>query len=273
MSLLVRRTLELDADPSTEAVSFELVQGPYRARLARTPEDLDRAFALRFATFNVELGEGLAESWLSGRDRDAFDAQCDHLLVELRSSGAVIGTYRMQTAKAALCGRGFYCDVEFDLGDLPPEVLASSVELGRACIAPEHRQRHVLFLLWRGLGAYMRAHRTRYFFGCCSLRGNDPVAAAAAFQWLSRRGHVHPEIRVRARPEHAFPTPGPPAPSPAGARPVELPALFRTYLRHGARICSGPACDRAFGTTDFLTLLDVDDLEPRYLAAFAGGLA
>lgn len=272
MEVTLVPTSDLEARPAARAPGFELIQGPYRARLARTPEDLDRVFALRFATFNLELGEGLAESWLSGRDRDAFDAQCDHLLVELRSSGAVIGTYRMQTARAAASGLGFYCDTEFALGDLPPGVLANAVELGRACIAAEHRKRHVLFLLWRGLGAYMRAQRTRYFFGCCSLQGNDPTAAAAAFRWLEQRGCLHPEIRVRARPDHSFPAPRAGGPL-AGARSVELPALFRTYLRHGARICSGPACDRAFGTTDFLTLLDVRDLEPRHLAAFAGGCA
>jgi putative hemolysin len=250
------------AESPEPACDFELIQGAYRARLARTPAELDRVFELRFATFNVELGEGLAQSWLSGRDSDAFDAQCDHLMVELRQSGAVIGTYRMQTACAAARGRGFYCATEFMLDDLPARVRASAIELGRACIAPQHRQRSVLFLLWRGLAAYMRAHGTRYFFGCCSLPGNDPATAHAAHAWLGQRGHVHPRVRVRPRPGFGFP------PAPPAARDVELPPLFHTYLRHGARICSGPACDRAFGTTDFLTLLDVLDLEPRQLAAF-----
>jgi putative hemolysin len=242
---------------------FELVQGAYRARLARTPGDLDAVFALRFATFNLELGEGLAESWRSGRDRDAFDAQCDHLLVERRDSGAVIGTYRMQTARAAGRGRGFYSATEFALEDLPAAVRAGAIELGRACIAPEHRQRSVLFLLWRGLAAYMAAHGARYFFGCCSLTGTDPGAARAAHVWLVETGHLHPSIRVRTRPGFEF------APAACGSRRVELPVLFRTYLRHGARICSGPACDRAFGTTDFLALLDVRELSPRHAAAFS----
>jgi putative hemolysin len=151
------------------------------------------------------------------------------------------------------------------LGDLPAAVLDGAIELGRACIAAPHRQRHVLFLLWRGLGAYMHARGTRWFFGCCSLPGTDPARAHAAYAWLERRGHVRTDLRVRTREGFAL---APAAPGSACAR-VDLPPLFRTYLRHGARICGGPACDRAFGTTDFLTLLDVHDLEPRHVAAFA----
>lgn len=245
------------------AREFELVQGAYRARLARSEADRDAVFALRFETFNLELGEGLAESWLSQRDVDPYDAQCDHLLVELRETGAVIGTYRMQTARAAAQGRGFYCDSEFWLSDLPAEIREGAIELGRACIAPKHRQRSVLYLLWRGLAAYMHSQGTRWFFGCCSLPGNDASVAHAADTWLAQHGHLHPSIRVRARPAHAFEPPRGPVTAAA-----DLPALFRTYLRHGARIASEPASDRAFGTTDFLTLLDVRDLAPRHSATY-----
>jgi putative hemolysin len=39
--------------------------------------------------------------------------------------------------------------------------------------------------------------------------------------------------------------------------PVKVPKLLRTYLAIGARIAAPPAWDRAFGTIDFLTLLDL----------------
>jgi len=38
---------------------------------------------------------------------------------------------------------------------------------------------------------------------------------------------------------------------------VNVPKLLRTYLAIGARIGGPPAWDRAFGTIDFLTLLDL----------------
>lgn len=51
------------------------------------------------------------------------------------------------------------------------------------------------------------------------------------------------------------------ADSPTPAQPeVKIPKLLRTYLVIGARVCAPPAWDREFGTIDFLTLLDLQQL-------------
>src|SRR6185503_11166609 len=89
--------------------------------------------------FNRELGEGLSSAWETGRDEDRFDAGCDHLLVEEVASRKPVGTYRLQTAAMAARHQGFYSDDEFDLDGLPAEVRDNAVELGRACVAREHR--------------------------------------------------------------------------------------------------------------------------------------
>src|SRR6185436_13849796 len=128
---------------------------------------------LRFEVFNLELGEGLDASFLTRRDEDPFDRTCHHLLVEDRASGRIVGTYRMQTSEMAAGACGFYSAGEFTLGSLPREVVAGSVELGRACIAREHRGRPVLFLLWKGLAGYLMHFGKRYLFGCCSLSTQD----------------------------------------------------------------------------------------------------
>ena len=56
----------------------------------------------------------------------------------------------------------------------------------------------------------------------------------------------------------------------AESRLPKVPRLLRTYLAIGARIAAPPAWDRAFGTIDFLTLLDLKLLTPaarnRFLA-------
>ena len=139
----------------------------YRVRFVRDVDDLDEVCRLRFRVFNQEEGEGLASSWESGEDRDAFDAQCEHLMVLARGEEGerVVGTYRLQVGPAAEAGVGYYSSNEFDLSTLPPEVLRDSVELGRVCIEREHRNRNVLYLLWRGLTAYVLWHGKRYFFG------------------------------------------------------------------------------------------------------------
>src|SRR2546423_3419199 len=156
--------LYLDALPQVERA-----MGRYTLRFAQTAEELDALLRLRFEVFNLELREGLESSYLTGRDMDEFDLTCHHLIVSEKTSGAIIGTYRLRTGAMAGAGGGFYSAGEFDLARLPLDVLASAVEIGRACIAREHRNKQVLFLLWQGLAAYMTHKEKRFFFGCCSL--------------------------------------------------------------------------------------------------------
>jgi putative hemolysin len=244
--------------------------GRYRITFARTPEQLDEAFRLRFEVFNLELGEGLDESYATRRDRDAYDEQCDHLLVLDEQEGRVIGTYRLQVRESALAGIGFYSESEFDLSGLPLHVLDDSIELGRACIVREHRNSRVLFLLWAGLANYVLWNKKRYFFGCCSLTSQDPAEGLRAYAQLDAAGHIHPEYRVLPMPGYECTLADG---TPAGRAPegpeVKIPKLFGTYLRYGAKLCGPPAIDRFFGTIDFLALLDVEKVDPRTFQQFA----
>src|SRR5215831_7990345 len=152
---------------------IEIVDTNYVVRLARTLEEIEAALKLRFEVFNLELDEGLESSFLTGRDRDEFDATCDHLIATDKTNGKVIGTYRLRTMEMAGSADGFYSAAEFDLNHLPSEVLNQSVELGRACIAKNHRNRRVLFLLWKAMALYVTTKRKRFLFGCCSLTSQD----------------------------------------------------------------------------------------------------
>src|SRR5262249_9458276 len=148
---------EVQGNPGFPALipNRQIGDGRYVARFAHTKEELFAALKLRFEVFNLELGEGIQASFLTGRDIDEFDEQCHHLIVvDTENQDRVVGTYRMQTSEMARAGRGFYSNVEFELSTLPPEVLSDSIELGRACVAQDHRNTAVLFLLWRGLAAY-----------------------------------------------------------------------------------------------------------------------
>lgn len=243
----------------------ELREGPYRVRFARDGADLERVLRLRFEVFNGELGEGLVESWRTGRDEDRFDASCHHLLIEDAASGEVVGTYRLQSAEMARAGSGLYCAQEFDLARLS-EVVEQGVELGRACIAREHRHGTALFALWRGLAAYLAGSRKRYLFGCCSLTSRDPRAGLALARRLEREGHVSRRFRAPVLPALAC-SDGEGGPLPE----VSLPRLFGTYLRYGAEVCSGPALDRDFGTIDFLVVLDAGALPARLRGLFFAG--
>jgi len=243
-----------------------LAAGSYRLRFARTPEELDRLLRLRFEIFNLELDEGLATSYATGRDEDEFDRVCHHLLVEHAPTGELVGTYRLQTAEMAAEGAGFYTDGEFALDGLPAEVIAQGIELGRAAISREHRKRPVLFLLWRGLALYVAQNRKRFLFGCCSVTSQDPLDGWRAQATLAAGDHLHPALSIAARPGFECELPksaaGDSALSPADS-PLVLPALFDMYLRYGGKIAGGPVIDRAFGTIDFLMLFDVMAMEEK----------
>ncbi len=247
-----------------ELLTEPLREGRYEVRFARDAGELDAIQRLRFAVFNLELGEGLAASFASGRDADGFDPFCHHLLVSDLEVGEVVGCYRLQTAAMAAANRGFYSAGLFDLSAVPPAALARSVELGRACIAESHRNSAVLFLLWKGLAHYVAHNQMRYLFGCCSLTSQDPREGSAVLLYLERGGHLHPKWRLR-------PAAGAACPIVAGVEAAAtVPPLFRTYLRYGAKVCGPPAIDREFRTIDYLVALDVDALSRGSFRLFFG---
>ena len=234
-------------------------QAGYRLRFARTEADLAEVQRLRFRVFNLELNEGLDGSYQTGRDEDAFDQQCQHLMVEHLDSGECVGTYRLQVAESALAGEGFYSAGEFDLQQLPDEVLGKSVELGRACVELDHRSKRVLFMLWRGLAEYIEHNGRDRFFGCSSLTSQDPGEGLRLYRQLQDSEQVHPQMHVDPLPEFACSDDG------ASGPKVKIPTLFGIYLRHGAYVLGPPALDRQFGTIDFLTYLEV---RPEHLETF-----
>ncbi len=236
--------------PATAARSAPRVdESVYRVRLAGSAADVRAAQALRFEVFNVELDEGLVQSYETGLDQDPFDAVCEHLIVEDTSAGHVVGTYRMQTGARAQGALGYYSEREFDF--MPFEPMRPQVlELGRACIDIKHRNFAVLNLLWKGIASYAQAHGARYLLGCSSLTSRDPAVGAAAHALLAR--HLAPPA-WRTRPHSAFACALDRVATPA----PRIPRLLSAYLAVGATLCGEPAIDREFGTIDFLTCLDI----------------
>ena len=234
----------------------------YRLGFARTLAELEAAQRLRYEVFNLELGEGLDESHETGLDQDRFDPICHHLTVVDRKTDAVIGTYRMQTGEMALQHEGFYTAAEFDLARLPEELRLNAVETGRACVAREYRNHRLLFMLWRGLVAYMAHNRKRYVFGCCSLTSQDPVEGKQAMEHLIEKGYVRDDISVVPRAGWECYPRGFSLTGAQRAQTIKLPKLFRTYLRYGAKVCGTPALDRFFKTIDYLVIMDLNDLDP-----------
>ena len=232
-------------------------------RPAQSAEDVRRAQRLRFEVFNLELGEGLAESHARGLDVDPFDECCDHLIVEHGETGDVVGTYRLQTGQRAAANRGYYSEREFEFAPYEP-LRCEMIELGRACVHAAHRNFNLLHLLWRGIAQYAVERQARYLIGCSSLTSQDPAEGAAMYAQLRRKHLVRAELRTNAVPAFSLDT------TDDAAVQVKAPKLLRAYLSIGAKICGPPAIDREFGTIDFLTLLDLQALPLMVRAHFFG---
>jgi putative hemolysin len=248
-----RPVLERQALCESQIPAWILRRPPYRARFARTPRDLEAAQRLRYRVFNLELGEGLAASRATGRDADAFDATAHHLLVIDERDGIVVGTHRLSTLELASHGTDFHAATAFDLSGIAPDRLAAGVELGRVCVAAPHRGQRVLELLLEGVAAYVAHNHKRFLFGCASLPRQLAPAASRLTAVLRATGRVDRTLGVRPRAGYEPPPDDP----TVVAGPDALPPLLRRTLRLGARVAPEPAYDRAFGTLDYFTWLDL----------------
>ena len=248
--------LEPESAPQNTKAEWKPMElGRYRLTLAQTLAEREAACRLRFKVFNIELGEGLQASYQTGIDTDQFDLFCEQLIVEDRTTRAIVGTYRMQTGITAARNLGYYCEQEFDF--TPFELIRESIlELGRASIDREHRSSEVLTLLWRGIAQFSRVHNLRYLIGCSSLNSQDAKTGWQIYRQLSEH-LVRPEFRTNPTSTHVLPFT-----EEAPEACAKVPKLLRTYIGIGAKICGAPAWDREFGTIDFLTLQDMLELTP-----------
>jgi putative hemolysin len=235
----------------------------YTIRLARDASDVRAAQALRFAVFNLELNEGLAESLATGLDADPFDEACDHLLVEHQPTGEIVGTYRLQTGATAAQRLGYYSEQEFEFAPFE-SIRGEMIELGRACVHQQHRNLVVLGLLWKGIADYARERGGRYLCGCSSITSQDPAVGASAYADLYRKHLVESQLRTRPLPAFDCPL------NQLAEEAPKIPKLLRAYLSIGAKICGPPALDRQFKTIDFLTLLDLHTMPALVRARFLG---
>lgn len=247
----------------------ELRGGNLGVRIATTAEEIDAVQALRYRVFYEDMGAVAdAAATAAQRDRDAFDAVADHLLVVDHAIGpgaeGVVGTYRLIRAAAAARLGGFYSADEYDISTLvgfPGEVL----ELGRSCVHPEYRGRAAMQLLWRGIAAYVFLHRIDLMFGCASLPGTDPDAIAPELTYLYQNHLAPPALRPRALP-HRYIDMRRTDPSKLDSRKImaQLPPLIKGYLRLGGFVGDGAVIDGQWNSIDVAVVVKTDLVTDKY---------
>ncbi|MGH3786374.1 MAG: GNAT family N-acetyltransferase [Pseudonocardiaceae bacterium] len=247
----------------------------YTLLLAHHQDDIRAAQRLRHRVFAGEMGAVL-HTPERDLDIDDYDEHCDHLVVREDSSGEIVGTYRMLSPQGARRAGGLYCENEFVIPALAG-LRDTLVETGRSCVHPDHRTGAVVNLVWAGIARYMLLTGYRWLVGCASVPVCTPGApngALAAWVWDTVRArHLAPEQHrvvprlpwdVESARRSCSDTVA------AGPKRPSLPPLLRGYLRLGAWVCGPPAHDPDFGVADFLVLLSLDRVDPRYLRHFLG---
>jgi putative hemolysin len=138
----------------------------YQDQLPKTVDEIARLREMVFREHNEGSGEPL--------DTDQFDATYIQLFVIKKDTGQIIGAYRMgQTDKLLADGNleNLYLHRMFDFG---PEFINRKepcLEMGRSFLIPEYQKSFQgLFLLWRGIGAYVCKYpKYRTLYGTVSI--------------------------------------------------------------------------------------------------------
>ncbi len=239
----------------------------YSLVVSSDSEHRTAAQRLRYEVFANEPGFRIPDNG-TGLDADRFDDHCDHLLVRDDATREFVGCYRMLPPDRVIAAGGYYTSTEFDLAQLDP-VGNRIVEMGRACVEPDHRNGSVLTLMWAGILHYIQLTGYKWVMGCVSVPMQDSAADPAGVNVRGvrdmllgghgsdpeRRAHPHRPVIVDGLTLDEMTPP---------ARP-QLPPLLRGYLRLGAEICGEPAHDPDFAVADFVALLGLDTINTRYL--------
>ncbi len=252
----------------------EIRAGNLEVFVTRSAENIKAAQSLRYQVFFEEMGaKATPEISATRLDVDAFDDVCDHLLVIEHQEGneggyRVVGTYRL-LRRESMRGIGrFYTDGEFDIS-LIKKFHGEILEVGRSCVHPDFRNRAVMQLLWRGIGAYVSKLRVELMFGCASFHGTDPKEHAMALSYLHHFHLAPKEICPRAL-ESRYVEMNLMPKEDIDVKEVfsNLPPLIKGYLRLGGYIGAGAVIDNEYNTTDVSIVVKTNLVTEKYATRY-----
>jgi len=221
---------------------------PLRARLVGHGRVAATALGLRHRAF---FGS-------SGSDRDEFDLDFNHLVIE-RPGGGAEGCCRLRVFGSGAAATQGYAAQFYDLSSLA-FFSAPVLELGRLCIAPGADAVAVLRMIWAELTRIVDRQGVELLFGCASFAGADPARHAPAFSLLAER-YLAPAAWAplkAGRGRFLLRDVAPPAGSNAArAAHAAMPPLLRSYLAMGGRVGRHGVIDRQMGTCHVFTGVEV----------------
>lgn len=246
----------------------------FEVRLAESDVDIAAAQRLRYKVFVEEMGaQASPEEHAARLERDEYDPYFEHLLlIDKQAIGdpldKVCGVYRLMRGSAARAGIGFYGASEYDLEKLE-NLDRETLELGRSCVAEEHRGGLGMHMMWDGLGRYVTKHDIGVMFGVASFHAADPEPIAQALAYLHHNHLAPPELRVTALPEHSAKMDSIPVDQIDKRRALQLiPSLIKAYIRLGGYVGEGAFVDHDFNTVDVCLIMDTQTMTEKYRAFY-----
>lgn len=243
--------------------------------VTRDTEAIHASQALRYQVFVEEMGAKASDAAAINKlDVDEFDEVCDHLLVvENQDDGRykVVGTYRLlRRTDMEKIGR-FYSEGEYDINSVK-QYGGEILELGRSCVHPDFRNRSVMQLLWRGIGAYVSRFNIGLMFGCASFHGTDPKAHAMALSYLHHYHLAPKEICPRAL-DYRYVEMDLLPKQDVDVKEAfsNLPPLIKGYLRLSGYIGAGAVIDVEYNTTDVSIVVKTDLVTEKYASRYGSG--
>src|SRR5579871_1543055 len=152
-----------------------------------------------------QVGEGTGKS----ADLDQFDSYYLHLFIWHQVRQELVGAYRIGRTHQIL-GRlgpkGLYTSTLFHYDPRFFYRIGPSLELGRSFIRPEYqRQPQPLFLLWKGLGAFVaRNPETPVLFGAVSISNDYNPASRRLLAHFLETHRQEEDLARLIRPRRAF---------------------------------------------------------------------
>jgi len=240
-------------------MNVTLRRGRYLARYAGDAADLRAAQRLRHLCF-VERGGAVPRA--GGIEADAFDARCQHVLVEDSRTGRLVACCRLLPVTGAGIAAS-YSAQHYDLTNLA-EFVGPMVEMGRFCIDPEVLDADVLRVAWGAVARYVDAAGVGLLFGCSSFAGTVAAPYHDAFALLGSRclapGRWRPGVRAPGVFAYVEAL-GPGMPDLRAAM-TQMPPLLRSYLAMGGWVSDHAVVDHDMNTLHVFTGLEIATIPP-----------
>lgn len=247
-------------------IAFEIEQEDFIIKTVQSPQELEQILNLRNKVFWEERLKIIQHPF---DDLGEMDFDADHVILIDKKNNQVVGGYRLLCTK--FCQESqFYSSLFFEIDEFL-KLDGIKVELSRACIHPDYRNGVSIALIWKGLGKYIHLTNSSYVWGFGSLDNTDKNMACKFWQHLKdkelwsneyvfKEKDLDPNEGFFISEEELNKTMSEWENCPL----LELPPLLRSYLKAGSKTMALPQIDKKLNTTDFITVLDLSKISPRY---------